>query len=428
MSAMEAGFVGASLAFNLQTYGSNHKDESNGNLLAPSWNKENCKAKIMEILQKRHIEPGMEKFLNSASNILTWKNSPSNDAILAAKRRYVDIFGGIDDEIENCLDALFMAMTEEVVDGEMVDDLKRELLSRTTTAVLPPLKVLVIYDKKSYTYFNSLIYVEVEFESRSWMINTYDELTHSLARESMVPAKPEKSVIQHQVSMGPQGPQFTRHEVDLEQQLMPLDCFYPNFKKPIDQVFQEFMNSTKSILFLYGPPGTGKTTLLRKLMLDYGREVFYSTSGDVLAAGVGSMVLDKFYSATEANIFFMEEIDTVVESRENGGSAVSALLNSSDGLISRGKSKKLVMVCNLQNLKSVDKALLRPGRCYDTVYVGHLSSEQAQTVAKELGVEFPQGYFYTKSEWTLAEAVDNNVEKVTPDNAKPIRPSFGITG
>ena len=123
---------------------------------------------------------------------------------------------------------------------------------------------------------------------------------------------------------------------------------------------------------LVGPPGTGKT-LLAKAVAGEAKVPFFSLSGSAFVemfVGVGaSRVRDLFKQAQQAApcIIFIDEIDAIGKSRDNGGyggndereQTLNQLLAEMDGF---DTSKGLLILAATNRPEVLDKALLRPGR------------------------------------------------------------------
>lgn len=126
-------------------------------------------------------------------------------------------------------------------------------------------------------------------------------------------------------------------------------------------------------VLLYGPPGTGKT-LLARAVAHHTDCKFIRVSGSELVQkyiGEGSrMVRELFIMAREhaPSIIFMDEIDSIGSSRNEGGGGggdsevqrtMLELLNQLDGFEAT-KNIKVIMATN--RIDILDPALLRPGR------------------------------------------------------------------
>lgn len=123
---------------------------------------------------------------------------------------------------------------------------------------------------------------------------------------------------------------------------------------------------------LVGPPGTGKT-LLAKAVAGEAKVPFFSLAGSdfvEMYVGVGaSRVRDLFKQAQQSApcIIFIDEIDAIGKSRDNGRGGVDSereqtlnqLLSEMDGF---DTSKGLFILAATNRPNVLDKALLRPGR------------------------------------------------------------------
>lgn len=124
---------------------------------------------------------------------------------------------------------------------------------------------------------------------------------------------------------------------------------------------------------LVGPPGTGKT-LLAKAVAGEANVPFFSQSGSAFVemfVGMGAARVRDIFKEAEAKapcIIFIDEIDAIGKSRENGGlpggndereQTLNQLLAEMDGFDS---TKGVVILAATNRPEVLDKALLRPGR------------------------------------------------------------------
>jgi len=174
-----------------------------------------------------------------------------------------------------------------------------------------------------------------------------------------------------------------------------VNAAYPWLGKPYAEYIKDYLDSDSCVLILIGPPGTGKTTFIKNIIHQTGGGARVAYDEKVLAG-------DDFFAAfidSEDDILVMEDADTFLESRQDGNTMMHKFLNVSDGLIS-AVGKKMIFSTNLPNISHIDEALLRTGRCYDTMQFRPLQRGEAQAVLDEIGSDrvLPDG-----RELTLAE-------------------------
>lgn len=187
------------------------------------------------------------------------------------------------------------------------------------------------------------------------------------------------------------------------------DTFYPwlGVKEDgtplnLDEYIDAFMNSNESVLLLYGEKGQGKSTLLKYLLHRSGSNATITYQDNIADLDI----LFSSFMQSEDKILIIEDAETFLTKRESGNSSMRRLLNIADGLTSR-KDKKVVFTTNLSSLSRIDDALLRDGRCYDTVKFEVFTKEESRAVATILNIDHS---LLTKDEYILAElfAISNN--------------------
>jgi hypothetical protein len=174
-----------------------------------------------------------------------------------------------------------------------------------------------------------------------------------------------------------------------------LNAAYPWLGRPMADYIKDYLDSDACVLILIGPPGTGKTTFIKNVIQQSGGNAKVAYDEKVLSG-------DDFFAMFidgEDDILVMEDADTFLESRQDGNTMMHKFLNVSDGLIS-AVGKKMIFSTNLPNLADIDEALLRTGRCYDTVQFRPLTRVEAEAVLNEAKSERT---LEDGAEWTLAE-------------------------
>jgi energy-coupling factor transporter ATP-binding protein EcfA2 len=165
---------------------------------------------------------------------------------------------------------------------------------------------------------------------------------------------------------------------------LPISEMYPFLKdETIEDYYNRYLESSASILLLIGPPGTGKTTFIRGLLHHASKNAIVTYDESILNK---DYVFARFIE-DEVGVMVIEDADNFLKSRSDGNSMMHRFLNVGDGLISV-RGKKLIFSTNLPSIRDVDPALVRPGRCFDVVTFDNYTLEQAEILAKKLGVSF----------------------------------------
>jgi len=124
----------------------------------------------------------------------------------------------------------------------------------------------------------------------------------------------------------------------------------------------EKLQKTKShgLVLLHGKPGTGKTTYIRYLASQLTKRMIYFPP--YMASHISSPELINFLMDQEESILVLEDADNVISKRMgNDSSAISNLLNLSDGLL--GQCLHIPVICTFNIMHTeLDAALLRKGR------------------------------------------------------------------
>ena len=182
-----------------------------------------------------------------------------------------------------------------------------------------------------------------------------------------------------------------------------LSSAYPWLNKPMNEYIQDFLNSDANVLILIGQPGTGKTTFIKNMIHQAGGDAKVAYDEKVLST-------DDFFAGfieDDCRFLIMEDADAFLSSRQDGNSMMHKFLNVSDGLVSAA-DKKLVFSTNLPNIRDVDSALLREGRCFDVLQFRALTRDEAKKVYNEAGIDkdLPDG-----TEFTLAELFNTQLHQ-----------------
>jgi AFG3 family protein len=164
-------------------------------------------------------------------------------------------------------------------------------------------------------------------------------------------------------------------------------AYFMDFIKNNDKYKKWNVKLPRGIL-LVGPPGTGKTLLVKTLAKQINIPVIHTSGSEFVEKYVGvgaSRVRSLFARARGLKkcIIFIDEIDAIGRSRENGDSnserdsTLNQLLVEMDGF----KEDNSIMIFGATNLvHNLDRALLRSGRFDKKVYFDPPNKEERDKI------------------------------------------------
>jgi hypothetical protein len=196
--------------------------------------------------------------------------------------------------------------------------------------------------------------------------------------------------------------------VPITDERMPVTEMYPFLDgETLEDFYDRFMDSNSNVLLLIGPPGTGKTSFIRGLLQHCKASAMVTYDSGILEKDF----LFANFIESESKLMVLEDSDNFLMSRSDGNTIMHKFLNVGDGLVSL-KNKKMIFTTNLPNVKDVDSALIRPGRCFGILEFGQLNKQQAEKASKALGLDFVS----EEKEYSIADIFHTQSHK--PDNRK----------
>lgn len=146
----------------------------------------------------------------------------------------------------------------------------------------------------------------------------------------------------------------------------------------IIELYHQFVNSKENILILHGPPGTGKTSFIRYLMKHINTH-----NSDAIAyvkdkECISSPQLWNNLQKEKYSNLILDDADELLEPRQSTiNEGLAQLLSFSDGVIRN--NTKIIITTN-QNIKEIDEALIRPGRCFDFLILEPMKYNYAKDI------------------------------------------------
>jgi hypothetical protein len=179
---------------------------------------------------------------------------------------------------------------------------------------------------------------------------------------------------------------------NINKQLIPINKCEVNIQEnynddcPYNKIEEHLSKDESSIMLLYGIPGSGKTYLLRKLILEHPELRFYWLDSSMFNM-ISSTEFSLFLTKCKNGIFILEDCERVIQSREDSHNIlITPLLELSSGLI--GGSLGLKFICTFNtDLKNVDPALQRKGRCSISYEFKKLNKNKVQALWDKLGIK-----------------------------------------
>lgn len=194
--------------------------------------------------------------------------------------------------------------------------------------------------------------------------------------------------------------------VPISNEQLPFDEMYPFMQESLSDYYDRYMKANASILLLIGPPGTGKTSWIKGFLHHTQSSAIVTYDPEILKR---DFVFANFVSG-EQNVMVIEDADVFLKARTEGNDLMHKFLNIGSGLISSA-GKKLIFSTNIPNVRDVDEALVRPGRCFDILKFDLMEPKAAHKLASKVGIDTKNDTLYNESV-SLAE-VFNQASKST---------------
>lgn len=174
-------------------------------------------------------------------------------------------------------------------------------------------------------------------------------------------------------------------DLEIRKPKLDFDLHYNADLKPVHDTIIGFLRKKQQsgLVLLHGEPGTGKSTYIRYLIRSAEKKVIFLPPG--LAASLEAPAFTSFLIENANSVLVIEDAENLITSRESGGnSAISMILNLTDGLLGESLGIQIVATFNT-DLRRIDKALLRKGRLVALYEFKKLEKERTARLMVSLG-------------------------------------------
>lgn len=176
------------------------------------------------------------------------------------------------------------------------------------------------------------------------------------------------------------------HLMDLKATKLRISDYYNDDFLPVHEHILSRLKKEKDkgLVLLHGKPGTGKTTYIKYLISQVEKDVIFMPPS--LASQITNPGLLELLIENPNSILVIEDAEDIILDRNHrGNSAVSALLNLSDGILAECLNVQIICSFNTE-LSKIDSALLRKGRLIARYEFKALTTAKANHLLAELEV------------------------------------------
>ena len=157
-----------------------------------------------------------------------------------------------------------------------------------------------------------------------------------------------------------------------------------------DEKIQNFIEEKEKsgLVILHGEKGTGKSSYIKHLINKHPERKFVFVSPGLIKL-LGEPSFGSFLETLSEHVIVLEDCESAIQdrkSRSGNAEAVSLILNMTDGILADDLNMKFICTFN-DDMKNIDPALLRKGRCISKYEFTPLAKEKAQVLLSERGIE-----------------------------------------
>jgi hypothetical protein len=187
-------------------------------------------------------------------------------------------------------------------------------------------------------------------------------------------------IVQSKMGLMPKDLEIKKQDVDLSLH------YNDGFDAVDEQLKRELSDENGSGLYLlYGAPGTGKSSYIKYLIHQVNKRMVFLPPK--VALNLDDFALTDFLLDNRNIILVIEDAEELLKADNNARtSAISMLLNLTDGILGDGLGIKIIATFNTE-LHQIDPALMRKGRLKLMYEFNKLNIPKSKTLLSHLGVE-----------------------------------------
>lgn len=184
---------------------------------------------------------------------------------------------------------------------------------------------------------------------------------------------------------------FNLHNINIIDNEINIEDNYNDDFLPIHNLITQKLDDEKSnsLIIFQSDPGMGKTFYIRKLIKQFPDKDFVFLSPQLSSRITEPQFIEFAINYLRNTVLIIEDAEMILTKRGNTGnnSAVSVLLNMTDGMMKDALKLKIICTANCK-MSDIDEALLRKGRILTKYEFKKLSIDKTNALLKKLNKNF----------------------------------------
>lgn len=152
------------------------------------------------------------------------------------------------------------------------------------------------------------------------------------------------------------------------------------------KIIDDLSSDKSGVHIFHGVPGSGKSTYIKYLINNVDKKFIYCPSSITFQLSDPAFIKLMVRHGERCVLIIEDAEEALVSQGSNRNSAVTNLLNLSDGIIGDALRIQIITTFNT-NFKNIDPAILRKGRLLSLYEFKELEIEKAQNLLTSLGLQ-----------------------------------------